>query len=84
MMLEIPSRRDALPPAGVGGGARDKSLTCRYTRLEPIVSFFDENGGFFLPLFVRLIPSYRLCVCVGTREVSIHLQVVMSYIEVLQ
>lgn len=46
--------------------------------------FFDENGGFFTfvcEMDTFLSAMYWMCVC---REVSTHLQVVMSHIEVLQ
>lgn len=65
MMPEIPSRRDALPPPGVGGGARDKSLTCRIPALSRLCVFFLMKMGVFAfvcEMDTFLSAMYWMCV----------------------
>lgn len=86
MMLEIPSRRDALPPAGVGRGARDKSLTCRIPVLSRLCVFYllMKMGVFTFVCEIDTFIGYGLDVCVCREVPTTHLPVVMSHIEVLQ
>lgn len=65
MMPEIPSRRDALPPAGVGGGGERQESYLPYTRLEPIVCFLMKMAFGFSHLTVDNLLSAMDWMCVG-------------------
>lgn len=62
MMLEIPSRRDALRP-GEGGERQESYLP--YTRLEPIVCFLMRMGFTFSHLTVDDLLSAMYWMCIG-------------------